>query len=333
MINKKYMKKIIAEIGSTHDGSFGNAIKMIESVKNCGADMVKFQLHLSDYETLPDAPNPDYFKDENRYDYFKRTLFSQEQLYQLKKYCESLGLDFVASPFSEKALEILEKIDTRFYKIASGEVTNSRLLESIKKTGKTAFLSSGMSNWNQLENAINILGKDKLVVFQCTSIYPCPPERVGINIIKELASKFNLEVGYSDHTLCATSAILAVALGAQLIEKHFTLSNLMYGSDAKYAMEPNLFKDYCKSLKRAWELIELKVDKDYLKDLEITKEVFEKSIVTSRELNEGDIISIKDIDFKKPGSGISASKYKNILGKIVKKKILANTLINEEDLY
>tara|TARA_B100000989_G_scaffold298791_2_gene289888 strand:+ start:4668 stop:5651 length:984 start_codon:yes stop_codon:yes gene_type:complete len=326
------MKKIIAEIGSTHDGSFGNAIKMIESVKNCGADMVKFQLHLPDYETLPDAPNPEYFKDENRYDYFKRTQFSQEQLYNLKQYCESLGLDFVVSPFSEKALEILEKIDTRFYKVASGEVTNTRLLESIKKTGKIVFLSSGMSSWNQLENAVNILGKDKLVVLQCTSIYPCPPERVGINIIQELVSKFKLEVGYSDHTLCSTSAILAVACGAKLIEKHFTLSNLMYGSDAKYAMEPNLFKDYCKSVKKAWELIEMKVDKNYLKDLEVTKKVFEKSIVTSRELNKGEILSINDIDFKKPGSGISASKYKNILGKKVKKKILANTLISEKDL-
>ena len=180
------MKKIIAEIGSSHDGSFGNAMKLIEEAKKCGADFVKFQHHIAEFESLPNAPSPSYFKSEDRFEYFRRTSFDLEQLGTLKKLTEKLGMNFMVSPFSEEALDILKKLNVKFYKIASGEVTNHRLLEKLNKTKKKIFMSTGMSSWKEIDKAVKILDKQKTVIMQCSSIYPCPEKNVGLNILKEL---------------------------------------------------------------------------------------------------------------------------------------------------
>jgi N-acetylneuraminate synthase len=145
---------IIAEIGSVHDGSFGNAKKLIELAKACGADAVKFQTHIAEAETLKDAPNPPYFQDESRYDYFVRTGFSLEQWNALKVHADKIGIEFMSSPFSIEAVELLERVGMKRYKIPSGEVTNTPLLEAVVATGKSVFLSSGMSSWKELDRAV-----------------------------------------------------------------------------------------------------------------------------------------------------------------------------------
>ena len=155
------MNMIIAEIGSSHDGSFGNAKKLIEESFKCGANIVKFQLHIPDYEMLKNAPSPKYFKGEDRFNYFKRTNFSLEQLNDLKEHTEKNGMEFMVSPFSVEALDILKEIDVKYIKIASGEVTNHKLLEEISKTGKKVFLSTGMSSWAEIDKALEILKKKK----------------------------------------------------------------------------------------------------------------------------------------------------------------------------
>ncbi|MGH6802388.1 MAG: N-acetylneuraminate synthase family protein, partial [Methyloceanibacter sp.] len=216
---------IIAEVGSVHDGSFGNAQRLIDVAAECGADVVKFQTHIASAETLRDAPMPPYFTGEPRYEYFERTAFTLEQWEALKAHCEGLQVEFLSSPFSVEAVELLEKIGVRRYKVPSGEVTNLPYLEVVAQTGKPVLLSSGMSNWAELDAAVDTMLRhhDRLTVLQCTSEYPCPPERVGLNVMMEMRARYKLPVGLSDHTRTNYAAYAAVVLGASVIEKHFTL--------------------------------------------------------------------------------------------------------------
>ena len=313
--------QIIAEIGSVHDGSFGNACKLIEAAAECGADVVKFQTHIAEAETLADAPSPTYFKGEPRLDYFKRTAFSKEQWVAIKDVCRSVNVD------------LLEEIGIDSYKIPSGEVSNIPLLTYVAETGKPVIVSSGMSSWNELDVAVNVLSKGgPLSVMQCTSAYPCPPEKVGLNIIREMILRWNLPVGYSDHTLGDPASFAAAALGATFIEKHFTFSKLMYGSDAANSMEPADFKRFCSGLKDIWRMLENPVDKNNLSDLSNMKLIFEKSIIINRPLSLGDVITTEDLAYKKPGDGIPASQWTKIIGRKVNKELPVNYKLKLEDL-
>jgi len=325
--------QIIAEIGSVHDGSFGNACKLVEAAAACGADVVKFQTHIAEAETLADAPSPSYFKGEPRLDYFKRTAFSKEQWIIIKDVCKKANVKFLSSPFSLEAVDLLEEIGIDTYKIPSGEVSNLPLLSYVAETGKPIIVSSGMSNWKELDQAVEVLSKGgPLSVMQCTSAYPCPPEKVGLNIILDMLSRWGLPVGYSDHTLGDAASFAAAALGATLIEKHFTFSKLMYGSDAVNSMEPVDFTRFCAGLKDIWRMLENPVDKNDLNALNDMKRIFEKSIVINRLLNSGDIITAEDLAYKKPGDGISASQWKSIIGRKVNKELPVNYKLRPEDL-
>lgn len=326
--------KIIAEIGSVHDGSFGNALKLIDAAADAGADTIKFQTHIAEAETVPNAPSPSYFNTESRLDYFKRTSFTKDQWRQLAEYTHDKGLIFLSSPFSLEAVDLLEEIGINGFKIPSGEVSNTPLLERIAQTGKLAILSSGMSSWTELDEAVSILNpKCELIILQCSSIYPCPPDRVGLNVIHEMAKRYKLPIGYSDHTLGLAAPIAAVALGAKLIEKHFTFSRKMYGSDAPNSMEPTEFKIMAEALHEVWAMLDNPVNKADLHPYIEMKRVFEKSIVASRLINANEVITRDMITFKKPGDGISASNYRSILGRVAKKTIISNHKIGYEDLF
>ena len=305
---------IIAEIGSVHDGDINKALALVKSASNSGADVIKFQMHIADEETLIDAPSPSYFKKEKRFDYFKRTAFTLKNWKRIKKFCEKLGKEFLCSPFSEKAVDQLEILKVKKYKVPSGELTNISLLEKLKKTKKHIILSTGMSSWNEIDIAVRILKKN-FSILQCSSIYPCPSEKVGINVIQELKKKYNCPVGFSDHTLGFSAAFAAASNGATIIEKHFTLSTKMYGSDAKNSMEPKEFSFLVKNIKEIWKIMNNPVDKNNLNEYKDMKRVFEKSVVASRDLKANSIIKKKDILFKKPGTGIRAINYKSLIGK------------------
>lgn len=324
---------IIAEIGSVHDGSFGNAIKAIDIASECGASIVKFQTHIAEAESLCDAPSPNYFTQESRIDYFKRTAFSFEQWVKISEHCKLRNVEFLSSPFSIEAVDLLEKIGVSSYKIPSGEVTNLPLLERVAETTKLTYLSSGMSDWKELDTAVEILGKScQLIPMQCTSSYPCEYDSVGLNIIEEMANRYKLPVGFSDHTLGFSAGIGAVIHGCIVVEKHFTFSKLMYGSDAAHSMEPDQFKLFCSSLKEAALMRHSKVDKNDISKFKDMKKIFEKSIVTSNYLKKGEILCKDNISYKKPGDGISASFYKEVIGKKLKKDLDKNVKINWEDL-
>ena len=325
---------IIAEVGSVHDGSFGNACKLVELAASCGADIVKFQTHIASQETLKNAPQPPYFRGEPRYDYFERTSFNNNEWRQLKKICEINNVTFMSSPFSIKAIAILEAIDTKIYKVPSGEINNIPLIEELAKIGKPVLISSGMSSWEDLDLAVNILSKKcPTAIMQCTSIYPCPPEKVGLNIIPEMRKRYgeNILIGFSDHTKGFNAAIAAATLGANIIEKHFTFSKHMYGSDASLAMEPDDFKILCKELKLLWRSLKSPINKNDLNDLMDMKSIFEKSIVSARDIKAGEIINLKDLAFKKPGTGIPTKDYKKLIGLELKYDIPFDHLFNKKD--
>lgn len=324
---------IIAEVGSVHDGSLGNAKNLIKVAKECGANAVKFQTHIAEEETLKDALNPSYFKDENRYDYFQRTSFSKDQLKELKNYARKIGIIFFSSPFSIKAFNLLNDLGVEFIKIPSGEVNNLPLLEKISKKKKTIFLSTGMSSWKEIDKAVSILKNNKLIIMQCTSMYPCPLNKVGVNIFYEFNKRYKLPMGFSDHTEGNVAAIMALANGARYFEKHITLSKRMYGSDALNSQEPNEFKKYCKDLKEALIIQNNPSNKIISKYLKNMKIIFEKKIVLKKDMKKNSILTLKNLAFKKTKKGINSNKYENVIGKKLKIDMKKNSAIEMINLY
>jgi N,N'-diacetyllegionaminate synthase len=308
--------KLIAEIGSVHDGSFGNAVKLIEASAACGAHAVKFQTHIAAAETLRDAPNPPYFKGEPRFEYFTRTGFSLPQWKELAGICRRTGVEFLSSPFSLEAVDLLEEVGVGSYKIPSGEVTNIPLLKKIAATNKPVLLSSGMSDWAELDAAVAALRDGgPITVLQCSSAYPCPPEQVGLNVMVQMRERYGLDAGFSDHTLGVAAAIAAAALGATVIEKHFTFSRAMYGSDAANGTEPGEFKQLAEALAAVSVIRARNVDKDDTSSYREMKRIFEKSVVAARDLPAGHVLIETDLAYKKPGNGIPASRYQELLGR------------------
>jgi len=318
---------IIAEIGNTHEGSLGLAKQFIKTASECGVDAVKMQTHIFEAESLLDAPTPPYFKDETRQEYFERTAFTVNEWKELKRYSEEdLKVDFFSSPFSLEAVDMLEELGVDTYKIASGEVNNIPLLEKIAKTSKRVLLSSGMSSWVELDEAVEILKKNgckDLIVLQCTSEYPCPPEQSGLNVLNEIKNRYKeIQVGYSDHTLGVAVPLAAVVMGATVIEKHFTLSKNMYGSDAINSTEPDEFKRLVNEIRQIEIALSNKINKDKkVKSLGNMKTIFEKSIVSASILEKNTIIDSSMLAYKKPGDGIHARESKILIGKKLNKTV------------
>ncbi|MBI5667985.1 MAG: N-acetylneuraminate synthase family protein [Chloroflexi bacterium] len=327
---------IIAEVGSVHDGSFGNALKLIEVAAECKADAVKFQTHIAAAETLRDAPMPPYFKGEPRYEYFERTGFTPDQWQQLKAHSEQNGVKFLSSPFSEAAVELLESVGVDRYKVGSGETTNLPMLERIARTGKPVLLSSGMSSWDELDAAVNTIRRhhDHITVLQCTSEYPCPYEEVGLNIMAEMRARYGLPVGLSDHTLTSYASLAAVVLGASVIEKHLTFSRRMYGSDARHSLEPAEFADLVAGIRAVETMLRCAVDKDQMAgQMREMKQIFEKSVVTLVDIPAGTVITRDMIGIKKPGTGIPARRFEELIGKRAARNIGRDAVLQEEDLH
>lgn len=326
---------IIAEIGMNHDGSFGNACRMIDAAAECGADAAKFQLHIASAETLRNAPTPPYFSAEPRYEYFERTSFRTEQWKAIRRRCTEKKVAFYCSPFSDEAVEALEKIGMDAYKIPSGEVTNLPFLETVASTGKPVLLSSGMSTWAELDRAVETILRrhDRLTVLQCTSEYPCPPEHVGLNNLDEIRRRYKVAVGLSDHTLTSYASLAAVVLGAAVIEKHFTLSRKMYGSDAAHSLEPADFAELVSGIRTVEKLLASPVDKDrFAGGLTRIKQTFEKSVVTVADIPAGARIEAAMLGVKKPALGIPAARLGEMIGRHARRAIKKDCLLREEDL-
>ena len=325
---------IIAEVGSVHDGSFGNAVKLIEAAAECGVDAVKFQTHIAEAETLRNAPAPPYFKGEPRFEYFQRTGFRFEQWQALKAACQEKGVEFLSSPFSNEAVELLERVGVARYKVPSGEVTNLPMLDLVAQTGKPMLLSSGMSSWAELDQAVNTVlrRKSPLTVLQCTTEYPCEYEHVGLNVMLEMRERYGLPVGLSDHTLTPYAAFAAATLGASALEKHFTFSRKMYGSDARHSMEPHEWADMVRGVRAIQAMLASRVDKGDVGRFKVMKETFEKSVVSVAPIPAGVVIRREMLGIKKPGTGIPAARLGEVIGKRARRAIPADTVLAEGDV-
>ena len=314
-----------------HDGSLGNAIRLAEVAAECGADAVKFQLHDSRTETTRDAPPPPYFQSEPRFEYFERTAFTDDQWRTLKDACDRAGIGFLCSAFSLEALARLERLEVARHKIPSGEVTNLEFVRAAAVTGKPVLLSSGMSSWAELDEAVAAAGEN-VTVLQCTSAYPTPPERVGLNLLGEMRKRYGKPVGLSDHTLGPHAALAAVALGASVVEKHFTLSKEMYGPDAALAAEPDELADLVEGIRQIETMLASPVDKDDLALVGEMKRVFEKSVVAVAYIRAGTVISGEMLAGKKPGTGIPARRLREVVGRRARRDIAADTVLTDADV-
>ena len=323
---------VIAEIGSVHDGSFGNAKRLIDAAAHCGVDAVKLQTHVASAETVRGAPPPAYFTDEPRYEYFERTAFDEEHWHALSAHAASRGVELLSSPFSIAAVELLERIGIGSYKIPSGEVTNLPLLERVAATGKPVLLSSGMSSWDELDRAVEILRGSELTVLQCTSEYPCPYEQVGLNVIAELGRRYGVPVGLSDHTLTNYTSFAAVTLGATVIEKHFTFSRLMYGSDAQHSLEPDEFADLVAGIRAIEAALLRPVDKGDASRFAVMKATFEKSLVAATDIVAGAVLTADHVAAKRPGTGIATARLGEVIGRRAVRDIPGDTLLTWDDL-
>ena len=335
MLNNKPF--IVAEIGQAHDGSLGMVHSYIESLKNSGVDAVKFQTHIADAESSVYEPFRVEFslQDKSRMDYWRRMEFTENQWVGIKNHCEELGLEFLSSPFSIEAVKLLEKIKVKRYKIGSGEVSNLLMLEKISNTKKPIILSSGLSNFDELDNTINFL-KDKvqdLSLLQCTTKYPTMPEDWGLNIITEMINRYKIPVGYSDHSGNIFASLAAAALGAIIFEFHVVFDKRQFGPDSSSSIKIDQVKELCEGIHSIVNSLQNPINKSKSGDEFIIKKIFEKSLAVNKDLKKGHVIKFSDLESKKPAEkGIPASKFKNIIGKSINKNLNRWEFINYNDI-
>ncbi|GAA4316364.1 N-acetylneuraminate synthase [Pontixanthobacter gangjinensis] len=328
---------IIAEIGQAHEGSLGMAMSYIDALAEAGVDTVKFQVHVAEAESSVHEPFRIKFSDQDksRFDYWKRMEFSLSQWIMIKDRCEKRGVEFLASPFSNAAVDLLEEIGVRRYKIGSGEVNNLLLLEKISRTGKPVIISSGLSSFSELDRTVGFLKKKKveLSILQCTTSYPTRPESYGLNVIKELKERYQVQVGFSDHSARIETCIAAFALGAEILEFHAVFSRKSFGPDATSSLEIEEIKDLVSSIKKLGIAFHNPVNKTDNSDFNSLKDIFEKSLAVNKKLEKGHIIQFDDLETKKPKSyGINAADYQKVLGRKVLKSLEKWDFLNWNDL-
>lgn len=328
---------IVAEIGLAHEGSLGMAQAMIEAAAKAGVDAVKFQTHLADQESTPREKFrvPVFPQDKSRADYWSRTAFDLEQWIRLAEYTRGKGLEFLSSPFSIKAVDWLEQCDVPAWKIASGELTNYPMIEAMCRTGKPILVSSGMSSWQELDATLAFIQSmaGQYGVFQCTSAYPCPPEKWGLNVIDEMLERYDCPIGLSDHSGTTTPSLAAITKGATLIEVHLALSKQQFGPDTKASLTPGQLTELVQSARSLKTSLSHVIDKDQIAHQSSEmRQLFTKSVVANRALSRGHVITREDLAFKKPGDGISAKDYQGLLGKSLARDVPADHFFSEEDL-
>ena len=317
------MIQLIAEIGQAHNGHIEKAHKYIEAVSKTGITAIKFQTHIAEAESSIYEPFRIKLstRDKTRFDYWKRMEFSLKQWKDLKKHCDEVNLEFMSSPFSNEAVDLLEKVGVKRYKIGSGEVNNFVLLEKIVQTKKPIILSSGMSSYTELDKTVAFLKKQKasFSIMQCTTDYPTQPTQFGLNVIQELKDRYNVVVGFSDHSAKIETCIAAATLGAQIIEFHVILDKNEKGPDAKSSLTLFKAKQLVKAIKNIDVALNNPIDKNDNSNFYHLKQIFEKSLAINKKLKKGHIITFSDLEAKKPkGYGILAKDFKQIIGKRIK---------------
>ena len=328
---------IIAEVGQAHDGSLGMAHAFIDAVAKTGADAIKFQTHIAAAESSKQEQFRVKFslQDATRYDYWKRMEFTREQWHGLATHARERGLIFLSSPFSLEAVELLQEVGVPAWKIASGEIMNKPMLERIAETKKPLLLSTGMSPIEEIDAAVELIKSMglPLLVFQCSSYYPCPPEKVGLNLLQFFRERYHAPVGLSDHSGTIYPGLAAAAIGVEALEVHVTLSREMFGPDVPASLTTGELHQLVEGVRYIETMKANPVDKNELQpELAPLRELFTQSIIAAVDLPEGTIIERKHLAFRKPGRGIPASHIDWVIGCRLKRTVAAGTFLAEEDL-
>ena len=312
---------IIAEAGVNHNGSLELAKNLVDKAKEAGADCVKFQTFIANKIVSKNAAKADYQKKqtesaESQHEMLKKLELSFDDFIELNNYCKEIGIEFLSTAFDFESIDFLNQLGMQVWKIPSGEITNLPYLIKIAKLNKKVILSTGMSTMREIEDAVNILkdhGASELIILHCTTEYPTPYEDVNLNAMLAIKERFGYEVGYSDHTMGIEVPIAAVALGAKVIEKHFTLDRTMDGPDHKASLEPSELKTMVDAIRN----IESSMGTGIKEPADSEKKniaIARKSIVANQSIIKGDILTETNLTVKRPGDGISPMKWFEIIG-------------------
>tara|TARA_Y100000588_G_C14128908_1_gene870663 strand:+ start:74 stop:1099 length:1026 start_codon:yes stop_codon:yes gene_type:complete len=333
--------KIIAEAGVNHNGSLDLASEMIRQAKSFGADIIKFQSFQSDLIATPSAEKASYQKknsgnSENQFQMLKDLELSFDNQRELKEMCDHSEIEFLSTPFDEKSAEFLSSLGLKTIKIASGEITNLPLLEVVATNFDKVIMSTGMANLDEIHMALEILfskglTKREITLLHCTTEYPASFKNLNLRAMKTIKETFDIDIGYSDHSLRKEASIAAVALGAKVIEKHFTLDRNLSGPDHKASLQPEEFRDLIKSIRNievALGSSEKKPSKSELKNIPIAR----KSIYAKCDIQKGEEFSIHNLISKRPALGISPMKMKQIINLKAERDFKKDDLIQVKDL-
>lgn len=325
---------IIAEAGVNHNGDIGLAHQMIDAAKKAGADIIKFQTAKPELVISKFAEKADYQKvttgtNESQLEMCRKIHLKFEDYVELKKHCEEVGISFLSTPFDLPSIEFLSELGCELWKIPSGEITNMPYLIKIAKTGKPVLLSTGMCTLQEIRTTVDLLkanGCGEITLLQCTTEYPAPYDEVNLNTLSTLKNEFNCSVGFSDHTKGIVVPLAAVAMGAEVIEKHFTLDKNMTGPDHKASIEPDELKALVDGI-RIIELAKGSAEKNPTPSEIKNRDIARKSIVAARDIKCGEQFTEENITSKRPGNGISPMKWNEVIGKTASRDFIEDELI------
>ncbi len=329
------MKKvfIIAEAGISHNGNAEIAKKMVDVALEAKADAIKFQSFKSGKAISRYAPKAEYQqmttnREESQLEMVKKLELTAQVHEELFNYCEKKGIIFLSSPFDLESVDMLNGLGLKIFKVPSGEITNLPLLRKVGSLGKEIIMSTGMADLKEIENALDILikagtEKAKITILQCNTEYPTPCKDVNLRAMVTIGETFKVAVGYSDHTLGIEMPIAAVALGARVIEKHFTLDRNMEGPDHKISLEPDELKTMIVGIRNVEMALGDGVKETSPSELK-NRPIVRKSIIAAKNIKEGDIFTEENIITKRPGKGINPMEWDKVIGKTAKKDFLVD---------
>lgn len=328
---------VIGEVGLAHDGSLGYAHAFIDDAARTGVDAVKFQTHIAAAESTPAEPFRVTFsrQDASRYDYWKRMEFSEAQWRELAAHAGDRGLLFLSSPFSAEAVDLLARVGMPIWKVASGEVSNLPLLDRMIATGVPVILSSGMSGLPELDKAVARVQRagNTLAVVQCTTAYPCPPERIGLNMIPVFRERYGCLSGLSDHSGTIYPGLAAATMGADVLEVHITMSRGMFGPDVPASVTIDELKQLVDGVRFIETMKAHPVDKDAVAvDMAPLRAIFTKSLVARVPLRAGTVLAEEHLAAKKPGTGIPAQRLPDLVGRRLRRDVAADEPLGADDL-
>ena len=322
---------IIAEAGDNHNGKIDLAFKLVDNAKEAGADAVKFQTFKTEEIICKNAQMAEYQKknlgiEETQFEMVKKLELSFDEFKELKKYCDDKGIQFLSTAFDIPSAEFLNNLDLPLFKIPSGEITNLPLLRKINSFKKDIILSTGMANLDEIQAALYVLKDCRVSLLHCTTEYPCPYDSVNMNAMLTLKEIFGLEVGYSDHTKGIEIPVMAVSMGAKIIEKHFTLDKNMEGPDHKASLEPDELKDMVSAIRNVEKAFGSGVKEPQdaeKKNIDIAR----KSIVARCDIKKGETFTEENLTTKRPGNGISPMRWDEFIGTVAMKDFKVDELI------